>query len=169
MPAKAPIPLGPFWRGVVVLVYVLTCVSCAGLVGMILITCLDVTLRTCGHPVKGAYDVVRICGAVTIACALPLTTALKGHVAVEYFFQKLNHTGRLIVDSLMRLITIAVFLLAAYECVGYGQRFLRNGEVTGTIELPVFWVPWVMAAAFAVTAVVVVFHLIYPGREMIKP
>jgi TRAP-type C4-dicarboxylate transport system permease small subunit len=147
----------------------MTLISCAGLAAMILLTCVDVVLRTCGYPMKGAYDVVRICGAVTIACALPLTTAMKGHVAIEYFFQKLNQTGRLIVDSLMRLIMIAVFLLAAYECVGYGQRFLRNSEVTSTIELPLFWVPWLMAAAFVVTALVVVFHLIYPGREMLKP
>jgi TRAP-type C4-dicarboxylate transport system permease small subunit len=169
MPAKLRKPLGLFWRGVVFLVTGMTVVSCAALCAMILLVCGDVTLRTCGHPVKGAYDVVRICGALTIACALPLTTAMKGHVAIEYFFQKLNRAGRLVVDSLMRLIMITVFLLAAYECVGYGQRFLRNGEVTSTIELPVFWVPWVMAAAFAVSALVVVFHLVCPGREMIKP
>ena len=135
---------------------------------MIVVICGDVVLRLAGHPVKGAYDIVRIAGALTIACSLPLTTAMKGHVAIEYFFQKLNRTGRIVVDSLMRLLVIAAFVLATIECVGYGLRFLRNGEVTGTIELPVFWVPWVMAVAFGVTALVVVFHLVYPGREMVK-
>lgn len=161
-------PLGLFWRGVVFIVYALTAVSCAGLVAMIALTCVDVVLRAGGHPLKGTYDVVRVCGAVGVACALPLTTAMKGHVAIEYFFQKLNRLGRLVVDSVMRLITVLAFLLASYECVGYGTRFLRNGEVTGTIEMPVFWVPWVMAAAFAVTALVVVFHLVYPGRGLVK-
>ena len=161
-------PLGPFWRSVVWLVWGMTFVSGAALAAMILIICGDVILRTAGHPVKGAYDIVRVTGAVTIACSLPLTTAMKGHVAIEYFFQKLNRAGRLAVDSLMRLLTIAVFLFAAYECVGYGNRFLRNSEVTSTIELPVFWVPWLMAVAFGVAAMVVVFHLLYPGREMVK-
>lgn len=161
-------PLGPFWSSVVGLGRAMTVISCAGLVAMIALICGDVVLRLAGHPVKGAYDLVRVAGALTIACSLPLTTALKGHVAIEYFFQKLNRTGRIVVDSLMRLLAIAAFALAAFECVGYGLRFLRNGEVTGTIELPVFWVPWVMAAAFGVTALVVVFHLVYPGREMVK-
>lgn len=161
-------PLGPFWGAVVWLGRGMTAISCAGLAAMILIICGDVTLRIVGHPVKGAYDIVRIAGALTIACSLPVTTAMKGHVAIEYFFQKLNRTGRIAVDSLMRLIMIAVFLFAACECVGYGIRFLRNSEVTSTIELPVFWVPWVMAAAFGVTALVVVFHLVYPGRELVK-
>jgi TRAP-type C4-dicarboxylate transport system permease small subunit len=169
MVAPVKKPLGPFWRSVAWLVWGMTCLSGAGLAAMILLTCGDVFLRTAGHPVKGAYDLVRVAGAVTIACSLPLTTAMKGHVAIEYFFQKLGRQGRLAVDSLMRLITIAVFLFAAYECVGYGVRFLRNGEVTSTIELPVFWVPWVMAAAFGVTALAVVFHLLYPGRELVKP
>ncbi len=161
-------PLGPFWGSVVGLGRAMTVISCACLAAMIAVICGDVVLRLAGHPVKGAYDIVRIAGALTIACSLPLTTALKGHVAIEYFFQKLNRTGRIVVDSLMRLLAIAAFSLAACECVGYGSRFLRNGEVTGTIELPVFWVPWVMAVAFGVTALVVVFHLVYPGREMIK-
>jgi len=161
-------PLGPFWRGVVFLTWGMTGVSCAGLVLMMLVTGADVLLRQIGYPLKGAYDIVRVCGAVTVSCALPLTTAMKGHVAIEYFFQKLSRFWRVAVDSLMRLVMIAAFALAAFECVGYGRRFLNSGEVTATIELPIFWVPWVMAAAFAVTAVIVVFHLVHPGREMIK-
>ena len=161
-------PLGPFWSSVVWLGRGMTFISCFSLVAMMAIICCDVILRVSGHPVKGAYDIVRVAGAMTIACSLPLTTAMKGHVAIEYFFQKLNRTGRVVVDSVMRLIVIAAFLLAAYECIGYGNRFLRNSEVTSTIEMPIFWVPWLMAASFLVTALVVVFHLVYPGREMVK-
>lgn len=159
--------LGVFWRGVVILCHCMTGLACLGMTVSIVVVCGDVALRTAGHPVKGAYDIVRIAGAITIACALPLTTAVKGHVAIEYFFRKLNRVSRLAVDSLMRLAMIGCFLLAAYECVGYGNRFLRNGQVTDTIELPIFWLPWLMAAAFGLTAVIVVFHLVYPGRELI--
>jgi TRAP-type C4-dicarboxylate transport system permease small subunit len=160
--------LGPFWKGVVFLTYGMTFISCAGLVVMMLVTGADVLLRQIGYPLKGAYDVVRICGALTIACALPLTTAVKGHIAIEYFFQKLSTFWRIVVDSVMRLVMIASFALAAWGCVVYGQQLLRNGEVTATIGLPLFWVPWLMAVSFAVTAVIVVFHLLYPGRRMVQ-
>ena len=162
-------PLNAFWRGVVFLTWGMTGLSCAGLVVMMLVTGADVLLRQFDYPLKGAYDIVRVCGATTIACALPLTTAMKGHVAIEYFFQKLSRFWRVVVDSVMRLVMIAAFALLAFACVGYGQRLLRDGEVTATIELPIFWVPWMMAAAFAVTAVIVMFHLLYPGRGLIKP
>ncbi len=161
-------PLGPFWQSVVWLGHSMTFISCLGLAAMMAVICADVALRIAGHPVKGAYDVVRVAGAVTIACSLPITTALKGHVAIEYFFHKLNSAWRVAVDSVMRMLMIGAFALAAFECVGYGQRFLKNGQVTDTIELPIFWVPWLMAVSFVVTALVVVFHLVYPGREMVK-
>jgi TRAP-type C4-dicarboxylate transport system permease small subunit len=93
---------------------------------------------------------------------------MKGHVAIEYFFQRLNRRWRIAVDSLMRLLMIGGFLLAAVESVGYGVRFLKSGQVTDTIEMPIFWVPWLMAVSFAVTALVVVFHLVYPGRELVR-
>ena len=161
-------PLGPFWRAVVWLGAAMTAISGIGLVAMIVVTCADVALRVCGAPVKGAYDVVRVAGAVTIACALPVTTAMKGHVAIEYFFQRLNRGWRLAVDSVMRLVMIGGFLFAAYGSVMYGLRFLRNGQVTDTIAMPIFWVPWLMAVSFGVTALVVVFHLVYPGRELVR-
>lgn len=160
--------MGWFWKGVVALCHGMTALACLGMVASILVVCADVVLRLAGHPIKGAYDILRVTGAVTIACALPLTTAVKGHVAIEYFFQKLNRASRLVVDSCMRLIMIGCFLLAAYECAGYGNRFLRSGQVTDTIEMPIFWLPWLMSVAFGLTAVVVVFHLVYPGREMIR-
>ncbi|MDD4102153.1 MAG: TRAP transporter small permease [Kiritimatiellae bacterium] len=160
--------LGWFWGGVVVFCHVMTGLACLGIAVSILVVCADVVLRVAGHPVKGAYDIVRITGAITIACALPLTTAVKGHVAIEYFFRKLNRVSRLVVDSLMRMVMICCLILASYECVGYGTRFLRNRQVTDTIEIPIFWVPWLMAAAFFLTAVIVVFHLVYPGREIIR-
>jgi len=133
-----------------------------------MVICGDVILRIVGHPVKGAYDIVRVAGAVTISCSLPITTAMKGHVAIEYFFRKLGRRWRIAVDSVMRLLALGGFVMAAYECVGYGVRFLKNGQVTDTIELPIFWVPWLMAVSFAVTALVVVFHLVYPGRGMVR-
>ncbi|MFO7937135.1 MAG: TRAP transporter small permease [Kiritimatiellia bacterium] len=157
-----------FWSGAVILVRVMTFLSCAALIVMALITCVDIVLRIMHVPAKGAYDLVRLCGAVSVTCALPLTTAMKGHVAIEYFFHKLNRYGRIIVDSLMRGIVFLGLSFASWASFGYGMRFLSNGEVTSTIEVPVFWVPWLMSVSFALTALVVLFHLIYPGRELVR-
>ena len=80
------VPLGPFWSAVVWMGWGMTATSCIGLTIMMVVICVDVAMRIAGHPVVGVYDIVRVAGAVTIACSLPITTAKKGHVAIEYFF-----------------------------------------------------------------------------------
>lgn len=161
-----PRDLSLFWRGVLRCSQVMAFVAFLSLLAIVLLVCGDVLLRALGMPVKGAYDWVRVLGVLSVSCALPLTTAMKGHVAIEYFFQRLNRVGRIVVDTLMRLLMIAGFSLAAVECVRRGFRFLRSSEVTQTIQLPIFWVPWVMAVAFAITVFVVSFHLFHPGKDL---
>ena len=131
--------------------------------------CTDVVLRYFNHPVKGAYDIVKIAGAITLASALPYTTAVKGHVAIEYFFHKLNRTGRVMLDSVIRLLGMGLFAFLSWRSFVYGLQLRQNGQVAQTLELPIFWVPWIIGFCCLVVLLVIGYNLIHPGREMIKP
>ena len=152
-----------------ILVFGLLFFSGLGIVTMIVVICLDVVLRLFGSPLIGAFDIVKIAGTITIACALPYTTAVKGHVAIEYFFHKLNRTGRILVDSIARSISIALFSLLAWETVKYGRAMKHSGQVSTTLQLPIHWVPYVIALSCAVVVLVIIHNLLHPGKEMIKP
>jgi len=156
-------------RVVVFFSYVLLAFSMAGVLAMIVITCADVIFRVFGFSIPGAFDLVRISGTITIACALPYTTAVKGHVAIEYFFHKLSRRGRIAVDTAARLAAISLFAFLARESFLLGESFRESGQVTQTIEIPEFWVPYVVAASCAVVVLVIVHNLLRPGREMIRP
>ncbi len=152
----------------------LVVMAMAGLSGlavlaMIGITTVDIVMRACGGALLGSYDMVRIAGALAIAFSLPYTTAVKGHVAVEFFFQKMNRTGRVIVDSLCRVLVIGLFVVLAWQCVKYGHILRRTGQVSLTLQLPMFWVAYVIGGALAITVLVKIHNLLHPGREMIKP
>lgn len=140
-----------------------------GLMTMVIVTTLDIVLRVCRVPMTGAYDIVRIAGMVTIAAAMPYTTAIKGHVAIEYFFHRLGPRGRLVVDSAMRLLTIVLFFVLAWQSVVYGNALKRGGEVSMTLQIPVFWVPYILGISCVLVALVTLYHLYSPGKEMIKP
>ncbi|HQJ49828.1 MAG TPA: TRAP transporter small permease, partial [Verrucomicrobiota bacterium] len=127
------------------LVMALAYVACASLMVMVLVTSAEVVLRLFRLSLTGAYDIVKIAAAITIAAALPYTTAIKGHVAIEYFFHKLGRRGRIVVDALMRLAGMALFSLLAWGCVDYGHSLRTRGEVSMTLQLPIFWVPYVLA------------------------
>jgi TRAP-type C4-dicarboxylate transport system permease small subunit len=184
---------GAIQRALCALVNFLGIIAGIGLMAMVIVTSVDVLLRAFssmaaspripgwlaagagivprlfGASLPGAYDIVRIAGALTIAAALPYTTAIKGHVAIEYFFHKLGRRGRLVVDSLMRLLSMALFGMLAWQSAEYGNALRKSGEVSMTIQLPIFWVPWVLAASCVLVVLVTFYHLANPGKELIKP
>ena len=149
--------------------HALAAVGGCAVAGIVLVTVGDVVGRRFGLPVKGAYDLVRVLGAIAMVCALPLTKAVKGHIAIEYFFQKMGARGRAAMDTAMRLVLLALFGLLAWQFVGQGNQFLASGETTATLHMPMFWVPWLAAFACLVTAGVTLWHLLHPGRSMIRP
>jgi len=144
-------------------------VACVSLMVMVLVTSAEVVLRLFRVSLTGAYDIVKIAAAITIAAALPYTTAIKGHVAIEYFFQKLGRRGRVVLDALMRLGGMALFGLLAWGCVDYGNSLRVKGEVSMTLQLPIFWVPYVLAVSCVLVVLIKVYHLTHPGKPMIKP
>ena len=155
--------------GLRALVQALAYVAGVGLMLMVLITTADVILRKCNLSVTGAYDLVKIAAAITAAAALPYTTAIKGHVAIEYFFHKLGRRGRIVVDALMRFGGMAMFGLLAWGFVDYGNSLREKGEVSTTLQLPIFWVPYVLAVCCGLVVLIKVYHVTHPGKPMIKP
>ncbi len=151
------------------LVLVSGAVAGAGLLAMMGVTCADVLLRKLGQPLPGAYDLAKIAAGIAISCALPYTTAVKGHVAVEFFFRRLGRRGQVAMDSCMRLIILGLFSLFAWQLVAYGLRLRESGEVSMTLRLPVFWVPWVMAGGCALSVLVTCYHLLHPGKRLMDP
>ena len=171
-PGPTADPKGPlqfYHQALRATVMTLAYVACASLMVMVLVTTAEVVLRIFRVSLTGAYDIVKIAAAITIAAALPYTTAIKGHVAIEYFFQKLGRRGRMVVDALMRLGGMALFALLAWGCVDYGNSLRAKGEVSMTLQLPIFWVPYLLAVSCALVVLIKIYHLTHPGKPMIKP
>jgi len=140
------------------------------MVAMMAITTADVIMRAgFNRPLRGAYDLVKICGGLALFLALPYTTAIKGHVAVEYFFHTLRRPGRLLVDSANRLISASLCAILARHAAKYGAAQKASGEVSLTLQLPEYPVAYLAAFAFAVAALVILHHLVHPDTELVRP
>jgi TRAP-type C4-dicarboxylate transport system permease small subunit len=168
-PTEQKGPLEFYHQALRASVMALAYLACASLMVMVLLTSAEVVLRIFRVSLTGAYDIVKIAAAITISAALPYTTAIKGHVAIEYFFHKLGRRGRIVVDVLMRVVGMALFSLLAWGCVDYGNSLRAKGEVSMTLQLPIFWVPYVLAVSCALVVLIKVYHLTHPGKPMIKP
>jgi TRAP-type C4-dicarboxylate transport system permease small subunit len=170
---SAVAPDSGFWaayaRAVRSLVFALEIVAALGILTMMAVTCAEVILRIFRIPLKGMVDLVSVCAAISAAAATPYTTACKGHVAIEYFFHKLPWLGRVVVDTFCRTCVILLFGFLSVQCVNYGMALKARGQVTPTLQMPEFWVLYVLAASCAVVCLVKIYHLFHPGKELIKP
>ena len=151
------------------IVNILAAVAALAIVVMILVTCVDVVGRRLGYPLKGTYDVVELLGAIMIAGALPYTTACKGHVAIEFLLQKLSRRGRIVLDTFVRLACILLFGFLTWRFIQYGCDLRASGQVTLTLQWPVFWLPWWMAICTAAMIPVLLYLLMHPEKELMKP
>ncbi len=158
----------PFWRVLRRMTFFLAHLAGLAIMAMILITVSDVVLRIFGKSLFGAYDLVRIAGVIAITCSLPYVTAVKGHIAIEFLHQRFSRRGRLIMDSIFRLIAIALFGLLVYRCWQYGLLLLKSSQVMPTLSIPIFWIPWMSAISFVFVLIATLYHLSHPGREFIK-
>lgn len=144
--------------------------ACAGVgvLAMIAITCTDVVTRRFGVAITGACDLVMIFSLITLSCAMPYTTAVKGHVAIEFFFHKLSRKTRMITDALMRSLSIALFLLFTIKSFAFGGQLKMNGQVTQTIQIPVFWLAYVLSFSCFIVVLVIAYSLVAPNKELVK-
>ena len=146
-----------------------TYLSGASVFLMIVVTAADVFLRIFSIGITGAYDIVRIAGVIAITCALPYVTAVKGHIAIEFFYHNFSRAGRIILDSLFRIITLVLFSIIIYRNFLYSLSLYSSGQVMPTLRIPVFWIPLMIGLSFILVCLTVFYHLIHPGKEMIKP
>jgi TRAP-type C4-dicarboxylate transport system permease small subunit len=162
---------GLYEQALRIVVYALAILSGLSVMAIMIVTCVDVILRHpwVGHPVVGAYDIVKIGGAISLAAALPYTTAVKGHVAIDFLVRTLGPAGRWVLSSLISLMSIGLFAFFAVQSVRYGLYFHTVGQVSQTSEIPIFWVPCVIGGCCVVVVLVLVHGLVCPKRELARP
>lgn len=145
-----------------------TGVSGTAILAMIAVTTLDIVLRLMRVRFIGAVDMVQVAGAVAIAAALPYTTAVNAHVAIEFILHKLSRTGRLVMGSIIKIMTSTLFVFAAHRSFLYGSSLYANKQGTMTLQFPVYWIMYMIAVCLSVTALVVVYTLFKPNKELVK-
>jgi TRAP-type C4-dicarboxylate transport system permease small subunit len=121
-------------------------VAGTALVLIMLLTSFDVVLRYLGHPIQGSYDMVSMGAAFVIGFALPRTSWDKGHINVDILIAKLPRQ-QFFFDLITRVMAIALFLVIGWNLTRMGASFMKTGDSTLTLGLPLY--PIAFALGFA--------------------
>jgi len=117
-------------------------VAGVALASIMLLTVLDVILRSFKSPVLGTYELVGLLGAIVVGFAIPQTSKLDGHVIMDLIPSALSGLSRRLMRILTRLLGIAIFLVIGLNLWSMGTDFRMSGEVTPTLQLPLYPIAW---------------------------
>lgn len=141
-------------------------VGAAFLVGMALLTCVDVVGRLFKHPVFGSVELVTLMGVFGVVFSLPFTHDTKGHIGVELFVAKLPRKTRAFIDICTAFFSFLFFGLVTWRMFDYAWKMMESGEVSMNLELPEYLFIFVVAFCFVVFSLIIIKGIVENFEEM---
>ncbi len=143
---------------------VMDVVAGLALVGIMLLTSLDVIMRYFGNPIPGAYDMVSLTAAFVIGFAVPRTAWDRTHVTVDILVDRFPETKSAF-HVITRILALCFFMILAWYLIKLGLSFSKAGESTLTLALPLYPVALVLGICSVVQCIVLVADLLRGTAE----
>jgi len=119
-------------------------IGAVALTFMMCLTVVDVLGRAGGHPVIGTYEVVSLSLTLVIGLGIPRVSIDRAHVQMEFLLERLSPRSQAIMNTFTRVLCIFLFLFAGYHLFGLGNELRMSGDVTPTIRLPYYPLPYMI-------------------------
>jgi TRAP-type C4-dicarboxylate transport system permease small subunit len=112
---------------------------------MMLLTVVDVLLRAGGFPFVGTFEIVSLLMGIVISFGIPQVSLDKGHVYMEFVIERLSLRNKNLLSTFTRILCIILFACIAYNMIKIGMRFHASGEVSPTIKIPFYPLPYAVS------------------------
>lgn len=130
---------------------VMRVIAACALFGMALLTGADVGMRgVFNTPIFGSEEIVSILGVIAVGFALPYTHFQKSHIGVEILVRRLSKRTRDIVKLVTNTATLLLIALVTWRMFLYAHTLGESGEVSMNLELPEYYVVYVLAFGFLI-------------------
>ncbi|TFZ00591.1 TRAP transporter small permease [Ramlibacter henchirensis] len=161
--AQEALPAGGWGRAVARLSDFCLVVAKACIAGMTLLVTVDVILRLVARaPVRGAYEVVGLLGALAVAGALPHIQRTRAFIVVETLTETLKGAARAWLQRAMLLVETIFFALLFVQFAAGTQAMRVSRQVTDILNLPVWLAYAAIAFCFACVTLVCLWQLLQP-------
>jgi len=124
------------------------------LFGMALLTGADVGMRGAFNtPIFGCEEIVSILGVIAVGFALPYAHFQKSHIGVEILVRRFSRKTRSIIKLITNTATLVLMGLVSWRMFLYAHTLDVSGEVSMNLELPEYYVIYVLAFGFLVYSI----------------
>ena len=108
------------------------------LVALALITNVDVFMRWMfNNPIDGVTDVAPLMVAIVIASFFPFALAGRHHISISLIGNLFGPRGTAWLEAAAALVTLAFFVLLAWQFIVYTIDLDARGQTTWVVQLPV--------------------------------
>lgn len=144
-----------FWKIVEWILEKLKVAGAACLVGMTLLTCIDVIGRFFRHPVLGSVELVTFMATLSVAMALPYTHQVKGHIGVEILVRLLSERTQAIMDLCTSVVSLLLFAIVTWQMIFYAHTIQQSGEVSISIKFPEYYIMYAVAFCLMIFTLII--------------
>lgn len=144
---------------------ILNVVAGIALTFMMLLTVADVLLRAGGSPIIGTYEVSALCLGLVIAFGIPQVSLDRGHVYMEFLLGRFPGWGKQAMITVTRLLCVTLFALIGMNLLKVAAGFRASGEVTATVQLPIYPVAYGVAVCCFLECIVLIFEIVRVWRS----
>lgn len=123
------------------------------LIGMALVTCTDVILRSAfNKPIFGSEEIVSIFAILAIGFALPYAHRQNAHVGVEILYRLLSAKSRRKIKLLTSGVSVLLFAALAWQMFIYARVTQNSGALSMNLELPMYRFVYALSFCLLVVA-----------------
>jgi len=144
-----------FWKALQLISDALRVMGLACLVGMMLLTCVDVVGRKFGHPIFGSVELVGFMATMAVAFALPYTHQVRAHIGVEVLVQLLSRKAQNIIELCTHLVSLGLFIVVTWQMFLYADTIHKSGTVSMSLELPEHLIIYIVAVCFLIFSLMI--------------
>lgn len=135
---------------------VLAFVAGVALTSMVLLTCANILMRLLFNvPISGTFELLGFLGAITATFALGYTQRFRMHIAVTVLVDRFSSRTKTALVILNDLMCMLFFVLAGWQTILMSNNYVRQGEVTETLQI-IFY-PFTYATALGCLVLALVF------------
>ena len=155
-----------FWKIILWILDKMKIIGAACLVGMMLLTCVDVVGRAFGHPIFGSVEIVGFMATLAVVMAMPYTHQVQGHIGVEIVVRLFSEKTQTIIDICTGIVSLILFAVVTWRMTVYANTMKASGEVSMTLELPEHFVIYATAVCLLIFTLIIFQDLINNIRKL---
>ena len=155
-----------FWKIVQWILDIMKIIGAACLVGMMLLTCVDVVGRAFGHPIFGSVEIVGYMAILSVVMAMPYTHQVRGHIGVEIIVRLFSEKTQTIIDICTGIISLILFAIVTWRMTVYANTMKESGEVSMNLEFPEHLVIYVTALCLLTFTLIILRDILNNIRKL---